>query len=364
MKKHITEILMPLGKGPTAKWSYISLMFSLFFFLPLIVNPQVYTELNLTAIFLIYLSFLSMFFWAVFSVGKITALPIIGNILICALGPIIYVGTNSLFGYSAFFSSYYFNLRSALGFLIVNLAAQIIAAYAFDILHVYFLGPSIAITLALFIYGHFSRNEALCALNNKAQAEQMEHLAAIAERERIARDMHDLLGHSLSSLALKSELADKLISKGNIEQAQQEIADVAALSRTTLSEVRQAVTGLKLQSFNGGVEKLSEQLQRLGFQTELNVAQIKVDASMESTLLMLCKEWVTNILRHSNGNFVNISVAQANNQIELEISDNGLTESIKPGNGIQGMESRIKELQGSFSVDVGEGVTMSVVLPC
>ena len=116
-------------------------------------------------------------------------------------------------------------------------------------------------------------------------------------------DMHDLLGHSLSSLALKSELSEKLIEKGNIELAQQEISEVAELARSTLSEVRQAVTGLKLQSLNGGIEKLSEQLQHLGFKTTLDVAPIQVDASMESTLLMLCKEWVTNILRHSQWKF-------------------------------------------------------------
>ncbi len=364
MKKHITEITVPLGKGPTAKWSYISLLFSSFFFLPLIVGSSPLNDLNLAAVLLIYLCFIGAFFWALFTVGNKTALPIVGIITICAAGSYIYVGTNALFGYGAFLSSYYFKLKSAFGFLMGNLASQIIAAYAFDLLHIYFLGPSIAITVALFIYGHFSRNEALNGLNNKAQAQQMEQLAAIAERERIARDMHDLLGHSLSSLALKSELAEKLLQKGNTEQAQQEITEVAALSRTTLSEVRQAVTGLKLQSFRGGIEKLSEQLQRLGFRTEVNISTVKVDASLESTLLMLCKEWVTNILRHSNGNFVNISVEQTNNQIELEISDNGLAEPIKPGNGIQGMQSRVKELKGKFAVNVNEGVTMNVVIPC
>lgn len=291
-------------------------------------------------------------------------IPIVGIVAISTFGSALYGGTNALFGYGAFLSSFYFKLKTAFKFLIFNLALQVIAAFAFDLLHVYFLGVSVALTIGSFVYGYFSRNETLNGLNNIAQAKQMEQLAAIAERERIARDMHDLLGHSLSSLALKSELAEKLLKKGNIDQAQQEIAEVASLSRTTLSEVRQAVTGLKLQSFSGGIEKLSEQLQHLGFRTEVNISALKMDASLESTLLMLCKEWVTNILRHSNGNFVNISVEQTSEQIELEISDNGLTDAIRPGNGIQGMQSRVKELQGRFTLEVKEGVTMNVVLPC
>lgn len=291
-------------------------------------------------------------------------IPIVGIVAISTFGSALYGGTNALFGYGAFLSSFYFKLKTAFKFLIFNLALQVIAAFAFDLLHVYFLGVSVALTIGSFVYGYFSRNETLNGLNNIAQAKQMEQLAAIAERERIARDMHDLLGHSLSSLALKSELAEKLLKKGNIDQAQQEIAEVASLSRTTLSEVRQAVTGLKLQSFSGGIEKLSEQLQHLGFRTEVNISALKMDASLESTLLMLCKEWVTNILRHSNGNFVNISVEQTSEQIELEISDNGLTDAISPGNGIQGMQSRVKELQGRFTLEVKEGVTMNVVLPC
>lgn len=364
MKNHITEIDVPLGKGPTAKWSYISLMFSLFFFLPVIVNPQLNNSVTLTSIFLLYFAFIGLFFWSLFSVGKAAALPAIGIIILCTFGTVIYTGTNALFGYSAFFSSYYFRIKSACAFLVINLFAQVIAAYVLNNMHVYFLGPSIAITLALFIYGHFSRNEALNTLNNEVQAEQMEQLAAIAERERIARDIHDLLGHSLSSLALKSELAEKLIKKGELEQAQQEIKEVASLSRTTLSEVRQAVSGLKQQSFKGGVEKLSEQLQRLGFHTELDISPLKLDASTESTLLLLSKEWVTNILRHSNGDRVTISVIQSNNEIVLAISDNGTTDNIQLGNGIQGMQSRVEELKGRFKVDASNGVSMTVAIPC
>ena len=355
---------MPLRDSRAARWSYISLIFSVFYFLPLVVNITSFSNTSLAGILLIYLCFLGAFFWAVFSVGKNTITPIVGIVAISALGSAFYSGTNALFGYSAFLSSYYFAPKTAFKFLLFNLAAQIMCAFAFDLLHIYFLGISTALTIGSFVYGYFSRNETLNGLNNAAQAQHMEQLAAIAERERIARDMHDLLGHSLSSLALKSELAEKLLKKGNIEQAQQEIAEVASLSRTTLSEVRQAVTGLKLQSFSGGIEKLSEQLQHLGFRTEVNISTIKVDASLESTLLMLCKEWVTNILRHSNGNVVNISVAQTNEQIELEITDNGRTDAINPGNGIQGMQSRVKELQGRFTLDLKEGVTMNVVLPC
>ena len=125
----------------------------------------------------------------------------------------------------------------------------------------------------------------------------------------------NLLGHSLSSLALKSELAEKLINKGKSEAAQSEIQQVAQLARQTLSEVRQAVTGLNKQSLKSTISELSDELTNLGYETEQNIQIPTLSAKTESTLSMLCKEWVTNILRHSSGNKVFVEISQLNDEV-------------------------------------------------
>jgi len=357
------QILKPIDGSASAKWSYVSLMFSLFFFFPLIMTWQNVSLQNIAAHILIYGAFIFCFIMAIRRVGKQTYGPISGIIVIAAIGSSITAGSGSLFGYATFLSSYYLDRTKANLFLLFNLSTQLLAALAFDLMHLYFLGPSVAVTLSLYVYGRFSQKDCFAQLRAQQQNQHIEELAAIAERERIARDMHDLLGHSLSSLALKSELAQKLLQKGREQDALQEIQQVAQLARDTLAEVREAVTGLKHQSLSHNIEKLSVQLSNLGYNTKTQVNLPPLNAKVESCLNMLCKEWITNILRHSEGDEVDISVNYDKQNIQLTINDNGNISSITPGNGIEGMKSRIKELKGDFSLNLKNGVSLMVTLP-
>lgn len=361
--KLITEISQPIAKGDTAKWSYISLIYTLFYLFPLVMNLDEYKQTDLALAAVIYVLFILLFFQVVRNIGRKAALPTAGIVLLSAIGAGVYPGTNILFGYAGFFSGYYFNAKQSVLFLMANIAAQLTTAVSFNLVTPYFLGPSLAVTISLYIYGAFSRKEVIHQHNKEQQSEQIEQLAAIAERERIARDMHDLLGHSLSSLALKSELAQKLMSKGQMEKASQEIGEVADLSRKTLAEVREAVTGLKKRSLQAGLSDLIEELRNLGFSTQFSQSLPRVNAKVESALLMLCKEWVTNILRHSNGDTVNIALSHTNKAITLLIKDNGQTKNIVAGNGIIGMRSRVDELDGSLSINQTGGVELHISLP-
>lgn len=363
-KESITEIGTPIAQTPAAKWSYISLIFSLFYFFPLVVNFKYYSTVDLILSGVAYIAFVCLFLLTARRVGRAAFYPIVATITLAATVSSFHSGANTLFGFASFFSSYYFKKRIANTLLIANLSTQLITAFVFDLMFVYYLGPSIAVTVSLYIYGMFSRKETLHFLNNQVKNEQLEQLAAIAERERIARDMHDLLGHSLSSLALKSELAEKLIAKEKYEQAKREINQVANLARETLSEVRQAVTGLKKQSLSSGVEHLKDELEHLGFKTKAQVDLAQLPAKVESTVFMLCKEWVTNILRHSKGDSVNISLKQDAKFIHLEITDNGELKSLVPGNGIQGIKSRVAELNGTVNINHSSGVALQVQIPC
>ena len=365
MSKNIdmNRINQPIASGRNAKWSYVSLLFSLFYFFPLVVIAPTQSVGHLFLIISIYALFLVAFFMSAGRCGKAALLPILSMIAVAVVGTFVYAGTNVFYGYSSYFASYYFKTKQAFALLIVNLICQLGVAYQVDILSIYFLGPSILVTLSLHIYGFFSRKEVLNQLFHQEQNKQIESLAAVAERERIARDMHDLLGHSLSSLALKSELAEKYIEREHLDQAKREIHQVAELSRDTLSEVRQAVTGLKLQSLQTGIGNLSEQLTHLGFKSKLSIHLDKLPEPVETTLYLLSKEWVTNILRHSNGGQVAISLSNDANKVKLEIRDNGRVKAITPGNGIWGMQQRVLAHSGQLEITTHSDVVLTVTLP-
>lgn len=355
--------IAPIANTGAAKWSYFSLTFSMFYFFNIIADFDRYTSQQLIVAFVIYAVFIILFMQAIRSMGKVVIRPIVGIIILSAVGASINPGTNALFGYAAFFSGYYFFKKHAVFFLFFNIAAQIASAIMLDLLSPYFLGPSLACTISLFVYGLFSQKEYIHVCLQHKKNEQIEQLAAIAERERIARDMHDLLGHSLSSLALKSELAEKLANKQKFEAAKKEMSEVAALARQTLSEVRYAVTGLKQHGLNGALEKLSNELKNMGFETQFYFDAANLPPMVESTLIMLSKEWITNILRHSNGKHVSIAVTIDANNVKLNIGDNGTTVKIKPGNGIEGMRSRVTELGGTITIKNDDGVKLNVIIP-
>lgn len=359
-----TEITVPaIAKTPAAKWSYSSLIYSLFYFLEVIINIKRYSFVDLTLIACVYVLFLGLFIYITRVTGRAAVIGIVIMTITIALGASVNNGAGTLFGYGAFLASYYFGLRTTLALLAFNIAAQLLAAWQFDLLHPFFLGPSLGVTIGLSLFGKFSRKEFIHQSEQAAKNDQIEQLAAIAERERIARDMHDLLGHSLSSLALKAELAEKLLNKQRYEEAEQEVKAVAALARETLAEVRYAVTDIKQKGLENVLQKLAEQLRLLDFNCDLTINIPKLDAKTESTLIMISKEWVTNILRHSQGNNVHITLASAADTLKLTMIDNGHTDNLIAGNGIEGMQSRIAELGGTMHINTEKHVSLNVTLP-
>jgi two-component system, NarL family, sensor histidine kinase DesK len=353
----------PIANTGAAKWSYFSLVFSVFYFFNIIASYDRFSQNELLVAFAIYAAFIVLFFQATKLSGKAVVRPIVAIIILSAVGASINPGTNALFGYAAFFTGYYFIRRHAIILLVFNIAAQLSSAVALDLVTPYYLGPSMACTLSLMVYGIFSQKEYIHVCIQRKKNQQIEQLAAIAERERIARDMHDLLGHSLSSLALKSELAEKLADKQQFDAAKKEMAAVAELARQTLSEVRYAVTGLKQKGLRGSLEKLSNELQHMGFEIQSFVDETNLSPMTESTLIMISKEWITNILRHSNGKSVSIAVNADSEYVRLNIGDNGIATNITPGNGIEGMRTRVEELGGTLEISRQDGVKLAVSIP-
>jgi two-component system, NarL family, sensor histidine kinase DesK len=204
----------------------------------------------------------------------------------------------------------------------------------------------------------------------KLSHEEIRRLATVAERERIGRDLHDLLGHSLSLIALKSELAGKLIERDR-GAAAREIAEVTQVAREALRQVRTAVMGIRSVELAAELRSAQALLASCGIEPSCSRAEVSLPSHIETALALIVREAVTNIQRHSSARQARIELEVLRMRQEwslsLIIADDGrggarLRES---GSGLAGIAERARALGGSLQVDSmpGRGTTLRVTLP-
>ncbi len=184
--------------------------------------------------------------------------------------------------------------------------------------------------------------------------EEIARLAVANERLRIARDLHDLLGHNLSLITLKSELASRLI-QANPDQAAAEMADVERTARKTLQEVREAVASYRQPTLESELQAAQEILSAAGItvQMEGRNALGEIPARVEAALSWTVREGVTNIIRHSRAKQAVIQFTRDGQTAGIHITNDGavLAGEDETGSGIPGLAERIAALGGQ--VDAG-----------
>lgn len=195
-----------------------------------------------------------------------------------------------------------------------------------------------------------------------AAHEQAEHLAKIAERERIARDLHDLLGHTLSVIVLKSELASRL-TEIDPTRAAQEIRDVERISRDALAQVRSAVRGYRSAGIQNELRQAREALEAAGVTVETTVHSPPLSPTQESVFALALREAVTNVVRHAHATVCRLTLRQDGSYCELEIADNGRGGSLAEGSGLTGMRERVEALGGILERDGSHGTLLRIRVP-
>ena len=193
--------------------------------------------------------------------------------------------------------------------------------------------------------------------------EEIKQLAALAERERIARDLHDVLGHTLSVIVLKSELAGKLVER-DPQRAAQEIAEVEKTARTALKEVREAIGGYRSQGLAAEVEMARNTLQTAGVALACESTLPKLTAAEETVLCLALREAITNIVRHAHATQCRMRFATTEDRFHsLRVEDDGPNPVKQEGNGLRGMRERVQSLGGRFSISSEHGTILLVELP-
>jgi two-component system sensor histidine kinase DesK len=192
--------------------------------------------------------------------------------------------------------------------------------------------------------------------------EAVEHLAVVAERERIARDLHDLLGHTLSVIVIKSELAAKLADR-DITRAVAEIRDVERISRTALQEVRRAIHGYRGERLQDELTNGRAALTAAGVTLDASVEIIGLDPEKERALALALREAMTNVIRHARARRCTVALSRDGEFVRLVIEDDGVGGDHVAGAGLSGMRARLAEIGGSLVCEGSHGTRLTLVVP-
>ncbi len=193
--------------------------------------------------------------------------------------------------------------------------------------------------------------------------ETVAKLAANEERLRLARDMHDLTGQSLSLITLKSELAAKRLARmpesAELDTVRNEITDIGRVSRQTLHDIREAVSGYRRPTLAIEIITARTSLEAAGINLDddpaLTMRSGTFDPDTEAALAWCLREAATNVIRHSGAASCRIRLTERSGELSLEVSDDGRglsapSGSLPAGTGLHGMSERLSAVGGRFSV--------------
>jgi two-component system, NarL family, sensor histidine kinase DesK len=194
--------------------------------------------------------------------------------------------------------------------------------------------------------------------------EQIARLAVGEERLRFARDLHDLLGHSLSVIALKSELAGRLI-KTTPGLAAHEVDDIEQVARDALREVREAVAGYRQPTLSAELAGAREALSAAGIELRAETEHAPLLPTVEAVLAWAVREGATNVMRHSQAKRCAIRIFENDGSITVEVVDDGRGGMPEPGSGLRGLRERVLERGGTLTAEPlpHEGFRLRVTLP-
>ena len=207
----------------------------------------------------------------------------------------------------------------------------------------------------------FSRRKALAPepTNLRALIESathlLEHLATASERERIARDLHDLLGHSLTSVVVRAQLVQRLAGD-DPERAAAEGAEIERTARDALANVRATVAGWRNASLDDELEAAHAAL--AAAEISLHVDRdpaVQPAPTVEAALALSLREAITNVVRHAGATEVTVTIGVVDGEIALRVADDGRGGNAPEGGGLSGMRDRIAALGGRVERAVRTG---------
>jgi two-component system, NarL family, sensor histidine kinase DesK len=341
-------------------WDFIWIVYSIFFFVEPIERHNQHYWMEFAAF---YIAFLAIYTVIVFARHRWQSY--LALIAMALLGAIYYPHNNGCLGTFVYAAAF-------LPFISESLA---VCLGGFTLLSSLLIAEGIRLhtspwawgigALFTFIVGGTNlfmaqRIRANCKL--QMAHEEIEQLAKMAERERIARDLHDVLGHTLSVVVLKSELAGRLMAS-DPKRAGAEIADVEQIARKALTEVREAIGGYRSEGLAAEIKRAHSTLDAAGVTLVCEHKPPELKPTEETVMSLVLREAVTNVVRHAQASRCVMRFVTQNGKTRLVVEDDGRGGVREEGNGLRGMRERIEALGGRFAVDGTSGTRLTIEIP-
>jgi two-component system sensor histidine kinase DesK len=201
---------------------------------------------------------------------------------------------------------------------------------------------------------------------------EIERLTQEAERERIARDLHDLLGHTLTVITMKLDLARRLLSRDpnhdpnrDLARARNEIVEAEQTARNALAEVRDAVSGYRAEGLDAEISRARRSLLSADVKLTTTLAPVNLSSSQVNVLCLALREAVTNIVRHAHATMCHVALVEKDSKIHFTIEDDGGGGEIREGNGLRGMRERVQSVDGVVKLTgvANGGTSLELTLP-
>lgn len=300
-------------------------------------------------------------------------------ILSCVLivpiaSPIIFLGLASLFVIQTIF--YY--RHNAIRLAIIGTYALFYITMMLHFFNGQYIWLFIFLLVMLFIFIHvilylFSEQEAENLQLQRAN-KKIRQLTIQNERQRMARDLHDNLAQQLVGLILKLEASEVHLDKENYHKAETIIRSAKDQAKVTLVEARSVIDDLRIsemaKTFQHVVE---EELTDLAFQykikIDVQIEAIRVTPTIQSNVLSMLREAVTNVYKHAKAEIVQVNVVQHQNEMHLSIRDDGIGIDVddalkKPGHyGLMGIGERVDLLNGTWEINNEQGTLLFITIP-
>lgn len=227
----------------------------------------------------------------------------------------------------------------------------------------YFWLPGVLISIIIGLANIFFSEQGRRNAELRLSQAEVRRLARVAERERIARDLHDVLGHTLSMIAVKSELAERLVER-DPDRSREEIRSMGESARDALADVRGAISGYQRQTLEESLEHMRLSLRAADIEPAIEIEDdFDLPTRTQAMLALVIREAITNIIRHSGARRCRVRLTTRDDEIVVAISDDGGGRIRMDGNGIQGMRARIESLGGTLTVGAENSSSLHACIP-
>ncbi len=197
----------------------------------------------------------------------------------------------------------------------------------------------------------------------RLQSARVEHLTRVAERERIARDLHDLLGQTLTGIVVRSQLAQRLTAI-DTERSVAEMREVEHIARDALAEVRATVAGWRHVDLDDELAAAAGALAAVDVTLRVERdPEVHLTPSVAAALGLALREAITNVVRHAHASHCVVELRRDGDRVVLDVSDDGVGSNTPEGNGLTGMRERVAAIGGELSRRTRGGTALTVAVP-